>query len=113
MRRLLLHAALVMMMASAAVAHADTFTFTFDLGLQQTLTFYLAPELYPLGMYGVGSTPATTLSLDGNEYDAQLIFFSPENSSNGIGWLQFDTAALPGPARAASAASPGSTRMTL
>jgi hypothetical protein len=99
MRRLLVQAVLAAITFFPAIARADTFTLTFTLGLQQTLTFYLPPELSPPGMFGEGSFPTTTLSYDGNEYPAQLIFYPPEDPLNGIGWLQIDSAALPGPSK--------------
>jgi hypothetical protein len=113
MRRLLIQAALVAITFFPAIARADTFTLTFTLGLQQTLTFYLPPELSPPGIFGEGSFPTTTLSYDGSEYPAQLIFYPPKTPSMALVGCKLTLRHYRAPARAASAASPGSSRMTL
>jgi hypothetical protein len=81
MRRLLLQAALVLMIASAAVAHADTFTLTWNYdnipSAKQTVTFYLPPVLAdPKG--GEGELTVGNAIDDGYEFQGVFGFYSPE-----------------------------------
>ena len=79
MRRFLIQAALVVMMASPAVAHADNFTITWtDCACtflpSEVVTFYLPPVLL---------VPYITEATDhyyGDEFQLQAQFFSPENT---------------------------------
>jgi hypothetical protein len=93
MRRLIIQAALVVMMAFSAVARADNFTLTWNVVLPsdsytETLTFYLPPELLPVGTYGDGSSSIATIHQDGFESSTELDFFSPEDPHSGIGGLR-------------------------
>jgi len=80
MRRFLIQAALVVMMASPAVAHADNITLTWpncDCALPPSVvTFDLPPVLGD-------HSPVTSANYnydDGNEFQLQLGFSSPENT---------------------------------
>jgi hypothetical protein len=78
MNRFLVRTALFAIIASPALSHADTFTLTWGSSNRQTLTFYLPPnQVLPPYLDGIGAF-GTTLSLDGVEYPANLIFETPE-----------------------------------
>ncbi len=96
MRRFLIQAALVVIMASSTVAHADNFTLIspncyLDDCLPPTIvTFYLPPV--PLDYSQV-----TTATVDGIEFSLQLGFYSPEDTADGSGKLLLLQGGLFGP----------------
>jgi PEP-CTERM motif len=82
MRRFLIQAAFVVMMASPAIAHADNFTLTWpncDCILPPSVvTFYLPPNL--TSPYGEGLVTVTNAVYNGNAFQLTTDFYSPENT---------------------------------